>query len=103
MDLNVLNLSIESLLIIMIIMFVVQYYKINKFKEGVDGMKLRFASVDSEGFGSGLSGTDYNGGHLNYRSSHGAGKVITSTRDLMNSEGLATVTEGLNLIDEDAY
>lgn len=88
MDLNVLGLSTQSLLIVLIVLLVLQCYGVIKCQEGIDAMKLRFAT---EGYG--LSGADYNGGHLNFESAKGAGKVIASDR------GIDTM-EGLNLVDQ---
>lgn len=110
------GLTIESYIVIMIVIavivvFIIFFYGIYvKTKEGISMGKQRFASVRSEnyasvtepreGYKSGLSGVNYNGGKFAFNSSHGPGRVINTTRDMEKPEGyLSSVTEGLNLID----
>lgn len=108
-NLNVLGMSEQSLLIIIIIIVIIQSISMISYSEGISAYKQRFASVRSgiaEGYG--LSGADYNGGHLNFNASKGEGGVIKVSRDIDNIEGLASVvesenkekyTEGLDLVD----
>jgi len=108
MELNILNLTTESLLMVLIILIVLQCYGVIKCQEGASMGKQRFAGIRSEGLASvtegfGLSGADYNGGHLNFESTHSDGRVVSSGRNVDTMEGLASVTEGLNLIDSEGY
>lgn len=112
-NLNFLGLSTESLLIIVIILFIIQYITSLVNQEGISMGKQRFASIGSEGYYPGdLSGADY-ASHLNFESSKGPGNVV-NTRQYVKipegyasvteraDEGYASVTEGLNLLEMDA-
>lgn len=103
MNLNVLGLSVQSLLTVLIVLMLLQCYGIIKCQEGVSASKQRFAGIRSEGYyGAGLSGANYNGGHLNFESNKGVGNVVGSGRQIDAMEGLASVTEpeGLSSVTE---
>jgi hypothetical protein len=113
LNLNFLGLSTESLLIIVIILFVIQYFTSLVKSEGISSGKQRFASIPSEGYYQGdLSGADY-AHNLNFESSKGPGNVVNTRQYVKipegyasvterDNEGYASVTEGLNLLERDA-
>ena len=108
LDLNILGLSEQSLLMVLIVLLVLQCYGVLKctegLQEGASAAKQRFAGVLEGYYGSGLTGANYNGGHLNFESNAGPGKVISSGRGLDTMEGLNLVDqEGLNLVDQEGY
>jgi hypothetical protein len=94
-NLNFLHLSTESLLIIVIILCVLQYFTSLVKREGVDAGKQRFASIESYYPGD-LSGADY-ASHLNFESSKGPGNVVNTRHYVKIPEGYASVT---GLVDE---
>lgn len=112
-NLNFLRLSTESLLILVIVLFMIQYFTSLAKSEGISAGKQRFASISSEGYYPGdLSGADY-ASHLNFESNKGPGNVVNTRQYVKlpegyasvtgnSDEGFASVTEGLNLLERDA-